>query len=88
MSSASVATVVKMLESLPEAVQDQVVAHLREYIEDLRDELEWDAAFQKTQGPLAVAARRAKAETQAGKAAAMLTLTPKSPFPSNGRGDS
>jgi hypothetical protein len=68
MSSTSVATVVRMLESLPESVQDQVVAHLRDYIEDLRDELEWDAAFQNTQGQLVAAARRAKAETEAGQA--------------------
>jgi hypothetical protein len=68
MSSATVATVVKMLESLPEPVQDQVVAHLREYIEDLRDELEWDTAFQNTQGQLVATARRAKAEIKAGKA--------------------
>ncbi len=60
-----------MLESLPEPVQDQVVAHLREYIEDLRDELEWDAAFQKTQGQLVAAARRAKAEIEAGKGYAL-----------------
>jgi hypothetical protein len=65
MSSAAVATVVKMLESLPEPVQDQVVAHMREYIADLRDELEWDAAFQNTQEQLVSAARRAKAEIKA-----------------------
>ena len=68
MSSATVATVVKMLESLPEPVQDQVVAHLREYIEYLQDELEWDTAFQNTQRELVAAARRAKAEIKAGKA--------------------
>jgi uncharacterized iron-regulated protein len=71
MSSASVITVVKMLESLPEPVQDQVVAHLREYIADLRDELEWDAAFQNKQEQLVRAARRAKAEIKAGKAQAL-----------------
>jgi hypothetical protein len=67
MSSASVATVVKMLESLPEPVQDQVVTHLREYIEYLQDELEWDTAFQNTQGQLVAAARRARAEIKAGR---------------------
>ena len=60
-----------MLASLPEPVQDQVVAHLREYIEDLRDELEWDTAFQKTQGQLVAAARRAKAEIEAGQSYAV-----------------
>jgi hypothetical protein len=68
MSSTTVATVVKMLETLPESVQDQVVAHLRDYIEDLRDELEWDTTFQKTQEQLVAAARRAREEIAAGQA--------------------
>ena len=45
MSSTAIATVTKMLESLPEPAQDQVVEHLREYLEDLQDELQWDALF-------------------------------------------
>lgn len=60
MSSRAVATLVKMLESLPETAQDQVVDHLREYIEDLRDELRWDLSFEKTLGQLAAAGKRAK----------------------------
>jgi hypothetical protein len=68
MSSTTIATVVKMLETLPESVQDQVVAHLRDYIEDLRDELEWDTTFQKTQEQLVAAARRAREEIAAGQA--------------------
>ncbi len=47
MSSAVIATVVKMIESLPDPVQDRVADHLREYIEDLRDELQWDSTFKK-----------------------------------------
>jgi hypothetical protein len=43
MSSAAIFTVIKMLESLPETAQEQVVEHLREYVEDVRDELEWDS---------------------------------------------
>ena len=39
MSSPTITTMIKMMESLPERVQDQVVEHLREYLEDLRDEL-------------------------------------------------
>ena len=38
MSSTAVATVIKMIESLPEVAQDQIVEHLQEYIQDLRDE--------------------------------------------------
>ena len=68
MSSTAVATVIKMLESLPKTVQEQVVEHLREYIEDLRDELEWDTLFAKTQPQLAAAAKRAKQEIAEGRA--------------------
>ena len=68
MSSTAVATVTKMLESLPESAQAQVVEHLREYIEDLRDELEWDALFAKTQPQLVTAAKRAKQEIAEGRA--------------------
>jgi hypothetical protein len=63
MSATAIATVVKMLESLPDSVQDRVAEHLREYIEDLREELQWNATFKKTQSQL-VAARRAKQESK------------------------
>ena len=42
MVSTAIATVVKMIESLPEDAQDQVVEHLRVYLKDLRDERRWD----------------------------------------------
>ncbi|MFQ6057920.1 MAG: hypothetical protein ACE5MB_03440 [Anaerolineae bacterium] len=60
-----------MLESLPEEVQERVVEHLREYILDLQDELQWDALFKRTQDQLIAAARRAKEEIAAGKAEPM-----------------
>ena len=68
MSAGAIATVIKMLESLPESAQDQVVEHLREYIEDLHDELRWDALFGKTQSQLIVAAQHAKEEIAKGQA--------------------
>jgi hypothetical protein len=68
MSSTAITTVTKMLESLPETAQAQVVEHLRDYIEDLRDELEWDALFSKTQPQLVTAAKRAKQEVAEGRA--------------------
>jgi len=68
MSSTVIATVVKMMESLPEPGQDRVADHLREYIEDLREELQWEATFKKTQSQLVAAARRAKQEMAAGQA--------------------
>ncbi|HSB81931.1 MAG TPA: hypothetical protein VLM91_24385 [Candidatus Methylomirabilis sp.] len=71
MSSEAIATLVKMLESLPETAQDQVVVHLREYIEDMRDELRWDVAFGRTQGQLAAAGKRAKQQIAEGRAEPM-----------------
>jgi hypothetical protein len=68
MSSTAIATVVQMLESLPDPVQGQVVEHLREYLLDLQDEMEWDAQFNRTQQQLVAAARRAKQEGAEGKA--------------------
>jgi predicted ATPase len=68
MTSTAIATVTKMLESLPESVQDQVVEHLREYLADLQDELEWDGLFKRTQPRLEAAARRAKQEIAEGHA--------------------
>ncbi len=68
MPSEAIVTVEKMLEDLPEEAQERVVEHLREYILDLQDELQWDAQFKRTQDKLAVAVRRAKGEIAAGKA--------------------
>ena len=71
MSSTAIATVTKMMEALPEPAQDQVVEHLREYLEDLQDELQWDALFESTQAQLVAAARRAKQEIAEGLAKPM-----------------
>ena len=68
MPSAAIVTVVRMLEQLPEATQNQVVEHLREYIEDFQDEVRWESTFTKTQSKLVAAARRAKREITDGKA--------------------
>jgi len=68
MSSTAIATVIKMMESLPETTQDQVVEHLREYIADLQDEIQWDISFKKTQSQLIAAAQRARQEIAEGYA--------------------
>ena len=68
MGSASITTVVKMMETLPENTQNVVVEHMREYIATLQDEDAWDAAFQKTQPQLVAAARVAKRQIAAGQA--------------------
>lgn len=56
MSSTAVTTIVKMLESLPIEAQDQVAEHLREYINDLQDEIRWSELFQRTKSKLVATA--------------------------------
>ena len=68
MASAATATVVKMIESLPESVQERVVERLRDFIEDARDEMQWDELFARSQSKLAAAARKARAEISRGLA--------------------
>jgi hypothetical protein len=68
MSSTSITTVVTMLESLPDPVQDQVIEHLREYLADMQDELLWDAQFKRTQPQLIAAAHRARQQIAEGLA--------------------
>jgi hypothetical protein len=71
MSSTALSTIVKMLESLPDEVQEQVAEHLQEYIEDLQDEIKWNESFQKTQLKLIAVAKRVKQEIAEGKASEM-----------------
>lgn len=71
MPSKAIATVVKMMESLPEPAQEQIVAHLRQYLEELQDELLWDNLFKKTRPQLIAVAKRAKQEIADGQAKPM-----------------
>ena len=68
MKTAEITTATKMLESLPEITQKQVVEHLREYIATIRDEEQWDIQFQNRQAQLTKAARQAKEQIAAGQA--------------------
>ena len=68
MPSATIATVMKMMESLPESAQQQVAERLREYIADLQDELRWDRLFEKTQPQLVERARQARQQIAQGEA--------------------
>jgi hypothetical protein len=68
MASAAAVTVVEMLESLPESVQNQVVERLRDYIEDMREDAQWDELFARSQDKLEAAARKARAEIAQGLA--------------------
>lgn len=71
MASNAIATITRMMETLPEALQNQIVEHMREYIAELEDELRWEASFNRTQEQLIAAARQAKQEIAAGKAEPM-----------------
>jgi hypothetical protein len=71
MSSAAITTIVKMVESLPDELQEKVVEHIRDYIADLEDQKRWDVSFQRTQGNLVAAARKAKQEIAAGQSVPM-----------------
>lgn len=66
MSSATVSTLVKMLESLPDSTQKQVVEHLREYLLDLESENQWDEHFRRTQGQLGMKAEQMRKDITAG----------------------
>jgi hypothetical protein len=59
------------METLPVSLQERVTDHLREYINDLQDEIKWDNSFAKTQSKLVAAARLAKQEIAEGKAVAL-----------------
>jgi hypothetical protein len=64
-------TMMKMIESLPEPVQERALEHMRQYIEDIRDELRWNESFGNSQSKLIAAARQAREEIARGKASPM-----------------
>lgn len=64
-------TAAKMIESLPEAVQERVVDELRALVEDARDEAKWDELIERKKGGLVAAARKARKDIAAGKATDM-----------------
>lgn len=67
MVTPAVNTIIKMIEQLPEADQERVAEHLREYLAALEDEEKWDKAFAKTQDKLIYAAREARKQIAEGK---------------------
>jgi hypothetical protein len=68
MPSATATTMIKMLETLPEQLQDRVLEHMRDYVEDIKEEARWSESFSKTQGNLVAAAREARKAIAEGKA--------------------
>ncbi|MEW6381175.1 MAG: hypothetical protein AB1611_16430 [bacterium] len=69
MASAISTTMMKMIETLPEELQERVLDHMRDYIEDIREEMKWRESFSKSQGKLVAAARQARKEIAEGRAA-------------------
>ena len=59
------------MESLSEDKQNELVEHLREYLQDLQEEAKWQNSFDKTQDKLVAAARLAKQQIAEGKAQPM-----------------
>ena len=56
-----------MIELLPENQQENIAAHLREYIADLEDEIRWDNKFRNTQSELSKLAKKVRKEMSEGK---------------------
>jgi len=52
MSTATIETVTKMLENLPESVQNLAVEHLRKYLEEVTDDVRWHESFNRTSNEL------------------------------------
>ena len=67
MASQPITTIVRMMELLPESVQNQAAEHLRDYLLELQDELRWDGLL-RNQTKLVGMARRAKQEIAEGRA--------------------
>ena len=66
MSSPAVTTIVEMVESLPEELQEQVAEHVRTYLAEIEEENRWDNSFKRTKDNVVTAARKAKTEIAAG----------------------
>jgi hypothetical protein len=71
MSSPAITTIIKMVESLPDELQEQVVEHVRAYLAELEEEKLWATSFKRTENNLVAAARKAKAEIAAGLSSPM-----------------
>ena len=71
MSSPTIATIIKMVESLPSDAQEKLADHIRDYIAELDDEMRWDDSFKRTKTSLVSVARRAKQEIAEGRSMSM-----------------
>jgi len=71
MSTATIETVKKMLEALPDSVQERAIEHLREYLDEVTDEIRWDESFEKSSDRLAEVSEGVKRDVASGKATPM-----------------
>ncbi len=71
MNSTATITMSKLFETLPEHLQERALEHMREYINDMRDEARWNNSFSKTQNSLLAAAQQARKEIAEGKSQPM-----------------
>lgn len=60
-----------MLEPLSETEQEKAAEHLREYLQEISDEMRWNERFKKTSGKLSETAGNARREIAEGKAEAL-----------------
>ncbi|NOX20974.1 MAG: hypothetical protein GXO99_06930 [Nitrospirae bacterium] len=67
MSTTTLTTIIKMIESLPEDKQERVVDHLRYYIAELEDEMKWDKLFKDTEKDLSTIAQEVKQKVAKGE---------------------
>jgi hypothetical protein len=68
MVTPNVATVIKIIETLPESAQALVAQHLLDYLTDMQDDLRWDATYRQSQDKLMSAARCAHHQIAEGHA--------------------
>ncbi|MBF0542084.1 MAG: hypothetical protein HQK91_11625 [Nitrospirae bacterium] len=71
MTTKSIETVIKMMESVPEPMQDYIIEEIRRIITEANDDKIWENLFNKNQEVLIEASQKAKAEIKAGFAKPM-----------------
>ena len=59
-------TINRMLESLPEDKQEEVLNHLYDYITELQDEIKWDLLFKSSEKEISLIAKEIKEKIKKG----------------------
>jgi hypothetical protein len=54
MSLPAFTNVIKMMESLPIELQDRIVEHLQEYIDNIQEQVQWNKSLEKSQSQLLI----------------------------------